>query len=129
MIQSSTFLVCGTVQKCVLVKICSLFLFMSPFIDSIPQQFSCLTVPYLCFVSNSHSQDGPDGSRKHTKLPFPLTRNFLKNLCFTSCALTRCDVLKLRLCIIAKSARLGKSAKRLLPMYHKIGSTQKLIAV
>ena len=41
---------------------------MSPFIDSIQQQFSSLAVPFLCFVCNS--QVGSNGPRKHTKLPF-----------------------------------------------------------
>ena len=73
MIQSSTFLVRVTAQKCALVTICSLLFFMSPFIDSIQQQFSCLAILFLCFVSNSQvGQMDPES-----------TLNFLFNVSFT----------------------------------------------
>ena len=36
------------------------------------------------------------------------------------------EIVSFRLCIIAKSADLGKSIEKLLPMYHEIGMTEKL---
>ena len=105
MIQSSTFLICGTVQNCVRVKICFLLVFFSccHLLNECNSKLVVLLYNfYVCFVSNPYV--GPNAPRKHTKLPFqyvfPLTHNFLTHLCFTPCALTRCDFLFLPLILM-----------------------------
>ena len=94
MVRSSTFLSLWYCAKMCTCKNLLFLFFDSPFIDWIQQQFSCVAVPFLWFVSNS--QVGPNGPRRHTKLSFqcffPFTRNILTDLCFTPCTLARCDL-------------------------------------
>ena len=63
LIQSSTVLVGGTVQKCVRVKICSLLLSCRHLLTEYDNNLVNLMFQFLCFISNS--QVRPNGPKKH----------------------------------------------------------------